>query len=111
MDWWPEDILARASYIVQTERGGETTARRADMILFDPQNLGVSKMERHFDLPAGGERLLRTAPGLLGTWVNGVQVFDGQDYLAHSHGPGQVITEFSPDAPTVGMGESSLAAE
>eukprot|EP00913_Durusdinium_trenchii_P005662 g5280.t1 len=23
MDWWPEDILARASYIVQTERGGE----------------------------------------------------------------------------------------
>ena len=80
------------------------------MILFDPAVIEITNMERHFDLPAGGERLLRRAPGLLGTWVNGVQVFDGQDYL-QVEAPGQVLTKFNGAKPVLGMGRHSVAAE
>ena len=59
------------------DRGRLVPGAFADMILFDPDRLRITGTERHHDLPAGGERLLRRAPGLLGTWVNGVQVFDG----------------------------------
>ncbi len=61
------------------DRGRLTPGAWADMILFDPDVITITNMEQHFDLPAGGERLLRRAPGLHGTWVNGVRVFDGED--------------------------------
>jgi len=80
------------------------------MILFDPETISITKMERHFDLPADGERLLRRAPGLLGTWVNGVRVFDGEDYLKVP-APGQVLTKFASAQPTLGMGDTRVAAE
>ncbi len=60
------------------DRGRLTPGAWADMILFDPDVITVTNMERHFDLPAGGERLLRRAPGLHGTWVNGVRVFEAR---------------------------------
>ena len=75
----------------------------ADFILFDADELRVTPMERHFDLPANGERLLRRAPGLKGTWVNGQQVFDGDNYVTLERGPGEVITTFSGKKPTLGM--------
>ena len=84
------------------DRGRLAPGAWADMILFDPDTITITKMERHFDLPAGGERLLRRAPGLHGTWVNGVRVFDGDDYVSVP-APGQVLTEFSPNPPTLGM--------
>ncbi len=84
------------------DRGRLTPGAWADMMLFDPDTITITKMERHFDLPAGGERLLRRAPGLHGTWVNGVRVFDGDDYLSVP-APGQVLTEFSRDLPKLGM--------
>jgi len=92
------------------DRGQLTPGAWADMILFDPEVIQITKMERHFDLPAGGERLLRQAPGLLGTWVNGVQVFDGHDYL-QVEAPGQVLTQFSGAKPVLGMGRHRAAAE
>jgi len=66
-------------------------------------------MESHFDLPGKGERLLRRAPGLLGTWVNGVQVFNGEDYLSVA-APGHVLTKFAPGLPRLGMDQSGAAA-
>jgi N-acyl-D-amino-acid deacylase len=93
------------------DRGQLTVGSHADMILFDPDTLTVTEMERHFDLPANGERLLRRAPGLLGTWVNGVQVFDGEDYVSHAHGPGEIISHFDPRRPTLGMQARPMAAE
>jgi N-acyl-D-amino-acid deacylase len=86
------------------DRGRLTVGAYADMILFDPDSITITPMERHFDLPAEGERLLRRAPGLLGTWVNGVQVFDGEQYLTPARAPGQVLTRFSGTRPTLGMG-------
>jgi N-acyl-D-aspartate/D-glutamate deacylase len=84
------------------DRGRLAPGAWADMILFDPAAIRVGKTERVADLPAGGERLIRRAPGLLGTWVNGVQVFDGRDY-ARVAPPGAILTEFSRARPTIGM--------
>ena len=91
------------------DRGVLKLGSWADMILFDPDKIHITKMSRHYDLPAGGERLLRKAPGLHGTWVNGVQVFDGSDYVDVSP-PGQVLTEFNNSLPALGM-RQRLAAE
>jgi N-acyl-D-amino-acid deacylase len=85
------------------DRGRLVPGAHADMILFDPDTIGITKMERHRDMPAGGERLLRRAPGLNGTWVNGVQVFDGADYVAHPRGPGEVLTRFKAGKPHLAM--------
>jgi N-acyl-D-aspartate/D-glutamate deacylase len=85
------------------DRGRLVPGAHADMILFDPDTIGITKMERHRDMPAGGERLLRRAPGLHGTWVNGVRVFDGTDYVAHDHDTGEVLTRFKPGKPHLAM--------
>lgn len=85
------------------DRGRLVPGAFADMILFDPDTIGISKMERHRDMPAGGERLLRRALGLHGTWVNGIRVFDGTDYVAHTSGPGEVLTRFNPGKPRLAM--------
>jgi len=85
------------------DRGRLSVGAFADMILFDPETITITRMERHKDMPAGGERLLRRAPGLLGTWVNGVQVFDGTDYVRHARGPGHVLTEFAKGTPKLAM--------
>ena len=91
------------------DRGRLTPGAWADMILFDPDKIGITNMRRHFDLPAGGERLLRKAPGLHGTWVNGVQIFDGNDYLDVT-APGHVLTKFDGSLPRLGM-DLAVAAE
>ena len=94
------------------DRGRLTEGAYADMILFDPDRLHVTGMERHFDLPAGGERLLRRAPGLLGTWVNGVRVFDGENYLMPERPPGHVLTRFTGRKPRLAMpGNVASAAD
>ena len=84
------------------ERGRLVVGAWADMILFDPARIGISKTERLSDLPAGGTRLVRHAPGLLSTWVNGVRVFDGERYTRVAP-PGKVLTRFLSAAPRVGM--------
>lgn len=85
------------------DRGRLTPGAFADMILFDPDTLHITGLERHHDLPAGGERLLRRAPGLKGTWVNGVRVFDGEAYCQPARAPGEVLTRFSERKPSLGM--------
>lgn len=71
-------------------------------MLFDPETIHVSKTRRVADLPAGANRLIRNAPGLEGVWVNGVQVFDGQDYVKVKP-PGQVLRRFSTAKQTLAM--------
>lgn len=93
------------------DRGRLTPGAWADMILFDPDTVTITKLERHFDLPAGGERLLRRAPGLHGTWVNGTRVFDGERDL-DVPAPGQVLRKFASGLPKLGMrAAGSQAAE
>jgi N-acyl-D-aspartate/D-glutamate deacylase len=66
----------------------------ADLMLFDPARVGVSEPRRVADLPGGGSRIVRSSIGVAGVWVNGVQVFDGKDYVALAKGPGAVLDRF-----------------
>lgn len=83
-------------------RGELTPGSAADFIIFDPDRLELSRTIKLKDLPAGGERLVRAAPGLNATFVNGVQVHDGQNYL-EVEGPGEVLKH--------GRGQFDIAAE
>lgn len=76
------------------ERGRIVPGAWADLMLFDPNTVGVSALQRQNDLPGGGSRMIRQAQGVHGVWVNGQQVHDGKDYLPLESGPGQVLTEF-----------------
>lgn len=83
-------------------RGELTVGAAADFIIFDPERLELSRTIKLKDLPADGERLVRAAPGLAGTFVNGVQVHDGENYL-DIEGPGEVLRH--------GRGRFDVAAE
>jgi N-acyl-D-aspartate/D-glutamate deacylase len=75
------------------DRGRIAEGAFADMILFDPARIGISKTRRVKDLPASASRLVREPVGLDGVWINGIQVFDGNDYVA-AEGPGRVLDRF-----------------
>lgn len=84
------------------DRGRIEVGAWADLMLFDPATIHVGKTRRVADLPAGASRLIRSAPGLHGVWVNGTQVFDGKDYVKVEP-PGQVLRRFSTAKPTLAM--------
>ena len=77
-------------------RGTIAPGAHADLLLFDPATVGVSKLKKLNDLPAGGTRMIRTPVGVRGVWVNGVQVHDGDGPVSipPGQGPGHVLTEF-----------------
>jgi len=76
------------------ERGRLQVGAPADLLLFDPASVGISRPKSLLDLPGGGSRMVREPRGVHGVWVNGVKVHDGQDYVALEHGPGQVLDRF-----------------
>lgn len=84
------------------DRGHIAPGAWADLLLFDPAAVGISKSRRVNDLPAGGPRTIRDPLGVHGVFVNGVRVFDGKDYATLGSGPGQVLDRFLPArAPTL----------
>ena len=87
------------------DRGRIEVGAWADLMLFDPKTIHVSRARRVDDLPSGASRLIRSAPGLHGVWVNGTQVFDGKDYVKVKP-PGKVLRKFSSDKTTLGMGNA-----
>ena len=78
------------------DRGRIAPGAHADMLLFDPDTVGVTPAERVSDLPGGGPRTIRRPQGVHGVFVNGVEVFDGSGYITHKKGPGDVLTRFNP---------------
>ena len=77
------------------DRGRLKIGLPADLLLFDPETVGISKPLPRPDLPGGGTRMVRTASGVHGVWVNGVKVHDGHNYIDHPHGPGHVLDHFN----------------
>ena len=52
-------------------RGRVAPGYFADLVAFDPATVGVDRMERVYDLPAGADRLIARSHGLHQVWVNG----------------------------------------
>ena len=75
-------------------RGRLVEGAPADLLLFDPASVGISRPKSLNDLPGGGSRMVREPHGVHGVWVNGVKVHDGKDYVALERGPGQVLDQF-----------------
>jgi len=76
------------------ERGRLVEGAPADLLLFDPAKIGISRPVGKADLPGGGTRMVRESRGVHGVWVNGVQVHDGANYAQLEHGPGAVLDRF-----------------
>ncbi len=57
-----------------TDRGRVVVGARADLNLIDLAGLSLELPRLVSDLPAGGQRLLQGAKGVVGTWVAGTQV-------------------------------------
>lgn len=76
-------------------RGRIVPGAWADLLLFDPAKVGISKLERVSDLPGGGTRMIRRPRGVHGVWVNGERVFDGERYAPGEAGPGHVLDRFA----------------
>lgn len=76
-------------------RGRVREGAFADLLLFDPATVGISKPRRVFDLPGGASRLVRDPVGVHGVWVNGVRVWDGSACCVDGVRPGHVLREFA----------------
>ena len=76
------------------ERGRLIEGAPADMLLFDPAEVGISRPRSVRDLPGGGSRMVRDSRGVHGVWVNGVKIHDGTNYVELERGPGQVLDKF-----------------
>ena len=76
------------------DRGRLVEGAPADMLLFDPARVGISRPIGKADLPGGGTRMVRESSGVHGVWVNGVMVHDGANYTQLAHGPGVVLDRF-----------------
>ena len=75
-------------------RGRLLVGSPADMLLFDPTTIGMTKVETLNDLPGGGSRKVRAGNGIHGVWVNGTLVHDGKNYVELAQGPGHVLDRF-----------------
>ena len=80
------------------DRGRIAPGAWADLLLFDPETVGVTAAERIADLPGGGRRTIRRPRGVHGVFCNGVEVFDGAGYVTNGRGPGRVLDRFAPSS-------------
>ena len=76
------------------QRGRLVPGQYADMILFDPDKVGVSQSYRVSDLPGGGSRLNIDGHAVKGVWINGERVLKDKNLVNNSKLPGKVIRGF-----------------
>ena len=76
------------------DRGRLEVGCAADLMLFDPQAVDRGPKRRVFDLPAGAPRLVTSAVGLAGVWVNGERIVDEKGPIPDAPRPGRLLREF-----------------
>ena len=87
----------QANLFGMRDRGTLEAGKAADLLLFDPETVGIGPKVRLFDLPGGASRLRTDARGVAGVWVNGRKLADENGPITVSSGdlPGQVLREFA----------------
>ena len=76
------------------DRGILAPGYKADINIVDLKKMQLRKPEVHFDLPAGGRRLMQYAEGYVATIVNGVPIYlDGESTGAR---PGRLVRGSKP---------------
>lgn len=76
------------------DRGVLAPGYKADINIVDLKKMQLRKPEVHFDLPAGGRRLMQYADGYVATIVNGVPIYlDGESTGAR---PGRLVRGSKP---------------
>ena len=75
-------------------RGRIAPGYAADLLLFDPADVGRGPKKRVHDLPGGAPRLTTDPAGLQGVWVNGVRIVDRDGRPLEEARPGQLIRNF-----------------
>lgn len=80
-----------------SDRGTLAVGQAADLLLFDPETVGIGPKKRLFDLPGGATRLRTDARGVHGVWVNGRKLADESGPINVTGGdlPGKVLREFA----------------
>lgn len=76
------------------DRGRIAPGAWADLLLFDPASVGISKPLRVADLPGGATRTIREPKGMVGQWVNGVRIYRDGRGVDLPKGPGRVLDRF-----------------
>ena len=76
------------------DRGVLAPGYRGDLNVIDHDNLRLHRPEMHYDLPAGGKRLLQRADGYLHTFVAGVETYAGGE--ATGALPGRLLRGATP---------------
>lgn len=88
-------LTARPAKILGLQRRGQITeGYAADLLLFDPLNVGRGPKRRVFDLPGGAPRLDTGALGVEGVWVNGRRVVGPEGLLPKAPLAGELLTTF-----------------
>jgi N-acyl-D-aspartate/D-glutamate deacylase len=77
------------------DRGRLIEGAFADLMLFDPAQVGRGPARRVFDLPGGARRLTTDALGVHGVWVNGTRIVNESGLCVESTLPGMLLKEFS----------------
>ena len=84
-------LISHAAHVFRLEgRGSLAPGAFADLVVFDPDTVGVRDLERVFDLPAGADRLVAHSTGIEHVWVNGQQIWADGKAVDNAH-PGVVI--------------------
>lgn len=73
-----------------TDRGRVAPGLAADLVAFDPERVGETPLERVYDFPADGERLVSASEGIEHVWVAGVETLRGGELVEGAY-PGAVV--------------------
>ncbi len=104
LQWWGRDrpygripletlfakqCRATAETVGLNDRGVLAPGYKADINVIDMDNLRLHAPEMHFDLPAGGKRLLQRVDGYSHTFVSGTEIMAGGQSTGET--PGRLV--------------------